>query len=1104
MQKIWIYFKIHWLKVLLSCLFLAVLTGIFIYIKFAVTSFNSLETFSQRQLGGMMALYLPMMIIAQVVMLPFIFFIYWYLMKGGAIGKLDKHLAGKDGDKVLWDDIIGMKEAKTDAQELVRLLKDHALQKTLGGNIIKGALLMGPPGCGKTYLAKAMATECGLPMLTAAGSDFIAMFVGQGAARMKSLFKQARNEAKIHGGCVIFIDEIDAFARPRTGDQGFGGETSRSAAINQFLTEFDGLRKKENNIMILAATNVEEDELDEAIMRSGRFDRKIRVEKPNQKEREGLLKYYFSKVSHEPGINIEEFADKCQWFSPSDIANVVKEAGVIANRNKHATILKDDLLRALDRVIRSVEKMGVDKILTQKINVKWSDLIGMEETKKDAWEIVELLRDRHKLKVVGGNIIKGLIMIGPPGCGKTYLAKAIATESGFPFITTTGGELNSDRWVGTGARKIKDIFEEARKVARSEGGCIIFIDEIDALIRPREQKGIEQGASREENRTINQFLTEMDGLKNANEEEGNVVVLAATNIDEGKLDEAVLRSGRFDRKLYFNKPSQKDREKLFEFYLKTIQHETFDLQKLAEKAKWFSAADVKNAVREAAILAMREKRETANQTDIETAIKRVIFSLEQTGENKILGEKTQVSWDQVIGMEDTKEETWEIVKMLKDRKMVEAIGGKIVKGVVLFGPPGCGKTYLVKAIATESGFPMISAVGSELVGMFVGEGGRKMRDIFKEARAIARAEGGCIIFFDEIDSFARPRTPEQGFGGATSHNATINQFLTELDGLRQTENNIFVVGATNVPESALDPAIMRSGRLERKIHVRRPNLSEREDLFTFYLSKVKAAPEISAKQLARMAPGFTPAQIDNMIREASLIALRSGKDAITPADMTESYDRLTLGALSKKKYSGKDVRKTACHEAGHALLTYIFHKTDEVIKATIRPRGDALGYIYYVRGDDFETGAQRKEDMLISLIIGLGGYAAEKMIFNTTASGVYGDFTAAMKIARHMVWNVGMGKSGFIGNLDEYPILSERTKEKLDDDVQDILRGCLKTATETLDKHREVMEFFSRELIRKGDLQHDEIIAIFKKFNIKSAREREAETDSSEGETAES
>ena len=200
------------------------------------------------------------------------------------------------------------------------------------------------------------------------------------------------------------------------------------------------------------------------------------------------------------------------------------------------------------------------------------------------------------------------------------------------------------------------------------------------------------------------------------------------------------------------------------------------------------------------------------------------LNLEKTGEEKILSNKVNVKWDEVIGMTSAKEEAWELVELLKDRNRVKSVGGKIVKGILLLGPPGCGKTYLAKAMATESGFPFISAMGSDLVGIYVGEGARKMKNIFKEARQLAKAEGGCIVFFDEIDTFATHRVEERGYGGGISHNATINQFLMEIDGLRQQENNIVVIAATNVSENKLDPAILRAGRIERKIYVSLPNL----------------------------------------------------------------------------------------------------------------------------------------------------------------------------------------------------------------------------------------------------------------------------------------
>ncbi len=224
-----------------------------------------------------MALLLPMFVIVHLVSLPIMLGMQFYFMQGGGMGKV---YVEKAKVSVKWDEVIGLENAKKEAWELVKLLKDRALLQRVGGKIIKGTMMIGPPGCGKTYLAKAIASECGLPLLPTVGSEFVGMFVGQGTARMKSLFNQARALAKLEGGCIVFIDEIDSFARPRGADTGFGGgRMDMNSTINQFLTEMDGLRNTENNIVIIAATNVPENELDSAIMRAGRFDRKIKCYK---------------------------------------------------------------------------------------------------------------------------------------------------------------------------------------------------------------------------------------------------------------------------------------------------------------------------------------------------------------------------------------------------------------------------------------------------------------------------------------------------------------------------------------------------------------------------------------------------------------------------------------------------------------------------------------------------------------------------------------------------------------------------------------------------------------------------------------------------------
>lgn len=475
----------------------------------------------------------------------------------------------------------------------------------------------------------------------------------------------------------------------------------------------------------------------------------------------------------------------------------------------------------------------------------------------------------------------------------------------------------------------------------------------------------------------------------------------------------------------------------------------------------------------------------------------------QMKKGKIKSEDVKVKFNDVIGIDEAKEEAQEVVSLITDHARLKAIGGKIIRGLLMVGPPGCGKTLLAKAIATEAKIPFLSVAGSEFVEVFVGVGASRVRKLFEKARKLAYAQGACIVFIDELDVIGRARQ-FSFMGGGSETNSTQNQLLVEMDGLGEKKENIIVIGATNSAESILDPALLRPGRFDRKIMIDKPYAEGRKKLFDFYLGKIKFDKSLDTTRLANYTVGKSPADIENIVKESALIATREHRDTVMHGDITEAMERIDLGLKRKRHIAPKEKENTAYHESGHAIVLYYMHPLDDVFKLSIATRSETLGVCHHQPLE--EIVGKNREWYLANIKAALGGYAAEKIKFNNTTSGVSYDFRNAMNLAHLMVWRLGMGANGGTGTIGDYSTgmsmgegqnnidhLSDKVKERLNQETENILKQCYQEVDDLLKKEATLLDELAKALIQKEELEYDEIDQICRTYGKTPQRRIEFE-----------
>ncbi|MBI1953679.1 MAG: ATP-dependent metallopeptidase FtsH/Yme1/Tma family protein [Candidatus Omnitrophica bacterium] len=462
-----------------------------------------------------------------------------------------------------------------------------------------------------------------------------------------------------------------------------------------------------------------------------------------------------------------------------------------------------------------------------------------------------------------------------------------------------------------------------------------------------------------------------------------------------------------------------------------------------------------------------------------------LLSFGKSRAREVTAEGNQVTFQDVAGVNEAKEELQEVIEFLKDPRKFQRLGGKIPKGVLLLGPPGCGKTLMARAVAGEAGVPFYSISGSDFVEMFVGVGASRVRDLFDQAKKSAKTSGhGCIIFIDEIDAVGRQRFAGIG-GGHDEREQTLNALLVEMDGFN-TQEGVILVAATNRPD-VLDPALMRPGRFDRQIVIDRPDLVGREEILKVHSRKVKLDTQVNLKSIARQTPGFSGADLANLVNEAALLASRLSKDAVTTKEMEAAIERVMAGPERKSRLiSPYEKSIVACHEAGHALVSMMIPGSDPVHKVSIIPRGTAaLGYTMQTPIEDRYI--MTRKELTAKLTVLLGGRSAEELTFEDLTTGAQNDLEIATEIARKMVCVYGMSErlgaltlgrresAIFLGrDLIEDRNYSEETAHQIDEEVRRIVEECHQRARELVTQHKDRLKALTDALLEKEVLDGDE------------------------------
>jgi ATP-dependent metalloprotease FtsH len=717
-------------------------------------------------------------------------------------------------------------------------------------------------------------------------------------------------------------------------------------------------------------------------------------------------------------------------------------------------------------------RSGATKATREESLSTFDDVAAQDDAVTELRELAQFLSDPGRFTSLGARIPKGVLLYGPPGCGKTLLARALAGESGAAFYSISGSDF-VELYVGVGAARVRELFKDAR----DDAPAIVFIDEIDGVgSRRKAGPRATEGSSEEQGQALNQILAEMDGFSPV---QGTIVVGATNRPDD--LDPALLRPGRFDRAIAVDRPDETGRADILRVHGrgKPLASDV-DLDAIAKRGIGLTGADLESVMNEAALLSARANKTEISQAELEGALRRILEAPERqrrlTMRDRVIGQQSisaeRVTFADVAGIEEALTELHEIKEFLNDPTHFADVGARFPRGFLLVGPPGTGKTLLARAVAGESNAAFLTVAASEFAEIFVGEGPGRVRDLFGQARSTAPA----IVFIDEIDAIGARR--EASLDGHREREQTLNQILIELDGFRQRDG-VIVMAATNRPE-ILDPALVRPGRFDRTITLGLPDRAGRRAILEVHVGSKRLGPDVDLDAVAAVTRGLSGADLANVLNEAALLSARRGEGHISMTGIEDAIERVSMGISRVHVLTDEERRVIAYHEAGHVVVSRSTADGRLPHKVSIIPAGSSLGRAWLV--DTHDRVVQSRSGLIEDMATLLGGRAAERLVFGQSSSGAGDDLARVTNLSHRMVRELGMseamGAIGFPEEPDENGnrlTYSEETARMIDAEARRLVEEAERRADEVLEASREVLDRVAAALLEAETLTAQEI-----------------------------